>query len=260
MNTNRKPLASLSQTWERLEALCRRLWDDNSAAAVEAQAVYEEFKGEVHRVETLVSNMDELRAHDRAEHEDDLAAMRRQYELEIASLTKRLELLDKSVGERDVRIDGLLQALAKKEEESLEFHAQVLRMTASSDETKSKKMEEFYQELVKKESSMEDSWVQRHKDLEAEHAHLQQILAAKQAELDAWEKRRLTEEDTLKRRATDVELKSQQLAQEYRKKQQEIEDLKKNLQASITDLVHQYQSRLRGEGHAQPPSPTSYPR
>jgi predicted nucleic acid-binding Zn-ribbon protein len=107
------------------------------------------------------------------------------------------------------------------------------------------KMEEFYQELVKKEGALESSWQQRHKSLEDEHTHLQQIIAAKQAELDAWEKRRLSEEDSLKRRNTDLEIKSQQLAQEYRKKQQEIEDLKGNLQHSITELVRQYQTRLR---------------
>lgn len=258
MNMNRKPLTTLNQVWERLEALCRRLWDDNSAAAVEAQAVYEEFKGEVHRVDTMLSNLDEMRAHDRHEHEEDLASMRRQYEMEIAGLKKRTELLDKSVTERDSRIDGLLQNIARKEEENLEFHSQVLRMSASSDETKSKKMEEFYSELVKKETSMETAWAQRHKALEEEHAHLQQIIAVKQSELDAWEKRRLSEEDSIKRRAIDVELKAQQLAQEYRKKQSEIEDLKKNLQASITDLVRQYQTRLRG-GEA-PPTPTPHPR
>jgi predicted nucleic acid-binding Zn-ribbon protein len=92
---------------------------------------------------------------------------------------------------------------------------------------------------------LESFWQQRHKSLEDEHTHLQQIIAAKQAELDAWEKRRLSEEDSLKRRNTDLEIKSQQLAQEYRKKQQEIEDLKGNLQHSITELVRQYQTRLR---------------
>ncbi len=259
MNTlNRKPLTTLHQVWERLEALCRRLWDDNSAAAVEAQAVFEEFKGEVHRVDTMLTNLDEMRAHDRNEHDEDLAGMRRHYEMEIAGLKKRSELLEKGVAERDARIDGLLQTIARKEEENLEFHSQVLRMSATTDEARAKKMEEFYTELVKKETGMEATWTQRHKALEEEHAHLQQIIAVRQTELEAWDKRRVSEEDALKRRSTDVELKSQQLAQEYRKKQAEIEDLKKSLQASITDLVRQYQSRLRG-GEA-PPTPTPHPR
>ncbi len=246
MNVQRKSITPLTEAWERLEALCRRLWDDNSAAAVEAQAINEEFKGEVHRIDALIANLDELHEHERSDYEDGMAALRRQYEMELASTRKRLELLEKGVQERDVRIDGLLQNLTKKEEENLLFHSEVLRMAASSDETKGKKMEEFYQELVKKESALEASWAQRHKVLEEEHAHLQQIIAAKQAELDSWEKRRLTEEEALKRRSTDVELKAQQLTQEYRRKQQEIEDLKKSLQSSITELVHQYQNRLRG--------------
>ncbi|MBI3565915.1 MAG: hypothetical protein HY079_12010 [Elusimicrobia bacterium] len=254
MNADRsKTLTALGQIWERLDALCRRLWDENSAAAVEAQAIHEEFKGEVHRVESMIANVDELRAHDRSAHEEAMAGLRRQYELEIAALKKRVELLDKGVSERDARIDGLLTTIARKEEENLEFHAQVLRMSASSDETKSKKMEEFYQELVKKETQMEAAWAQRHKALESEHTHLQQILASKQTELDAWEKRRLTQEEALKRRDMDSELKAQQLALEYRKKQAEIEDLKKGLQASITELVRQYQSRLRGADAAAAP-------
>ena len=246
MTVNQKSVTPLTEAWERLESLCRRLWDDNSAAAVEAQAIHEEFKGEVHRIDALIANLDELHEHERADFEESMAALRRQYEMELASLRKRLELLEKGVQERDVRIDGLLQNLTKKEEENLLFHSEVLRMSASSDEAKGKKMEEFYQELVKKESSMEASWAQRHKVLEDEHSHLQQIIAAKQSELDSWEKRRLTEEEALKRRSTDVELKAQQLTQEYRRKQQEIEDLKKSLQTSITELVHQYQNRLRG--------------
>lgn len=259
MNADHKTLSALRQIWDRLEALCRRLWDENSAAAVEAQAVYEEFKGEVNRLESLVTNIEEMRAHDRSSHEESMAALRRQYEMEIASLKKRVELLDKGLAERDARIDGLLATIARKEEENLEFHSQVLRMSASSDETKSKKMEEFYQELVKKETQMEASWAQRHKALEGEHAHLQQILAAKQTELDAWEKRRVTQEEAIKRREIDSEIKAQQLAQEYRKKQVEIEDLKKSLQASITELVRQYQTRLRAESPSAAP-PTPHPR
>jgi chromosome segregation ATPase len=244
MNNNVKPSA-LEQAWARLEEVCRKLWDTNSPCAVETQAIVEEFKGEVHRLDSHMSNIDDLRAHDRREHEEDLAGMRREYEMELASLKKRLELDQKAMNDKDARFDELLKTLARKEEENLEFHSQVLRMSATSDESKSKKMEEFYQELLKKEAALADSWQKRHQTLESEHKHLEQILAARQTELDAWENRRVSEEESLKRRTTDVEIKTQQLAQEYRKKQQEIEELKANLQTSITDLVRQYQSRLR---------------
>jgi hypothetical protein len=254
MNTKQNT-SNLASSWERLEAVCRRLWDENSASAVEVQAVVEEFKGEVLRMVTHLANVDERRTLALREHEEDLAAMRRQYEMELASLKKRLELQDNSLRDKDARAEDLLKTLARKEEENLNFHSQVLRMSATSDESKTKKMEEFYQELMKKEASLADSWQQRHLTLEQEHDHLQKILAARQGELDAWESRRLAEEESLKKRATDVEIKAQQLTQEYRKKQQEIEDLKTSLQRSVTDLVRQYQARLRGAGPEVTPQP-----
>ena len=54
--------SSLSAAWERLETVCRKLWDENSSNAVEAQAVVEEFKGEVHRVDTYLANAEEMHA------------------------------------------------------------------------------------------------------------------------------------------------------------------------------------------------------
>lgn len=244
--------ANLNGAWERLEAVCAKLWDENSASAVEVQAVVEEFKGEVHRVDAHLANTEERRALDLREHEDDLAAMRRHYEIELAGLKKRLELQENALRDKEAHAEDLLKTLARKEEENLNFHSQVLRMSASSDENKTKKMEEFYQELMKTEATQADSWQQRHVTLEQENEHRQKILALRQTELDAWENRRLGEEESLKKRGTDVEIKAQQLAQEYRKKQQEIEDLKASLQRSITDLVRQYQARLRGPADQEP--------
>jgi chromosome segregation ATPase len=249
--------SNLTGAWERLEVVAKKLWDENSTSAVEVQAVLEEFKGEVHRVDANLSNVEERRSLDLREHEDDLAAMRRNYEIELAGLKKRLELQEKALRDKEAQSEELLKTLARKEEENLTFHSQVLRMSASSDENKTKKMEEFYQELMKTESTQADSWQQRHVTLEQENEHRQKLLALRQTELDAWENRRLGEEESLKKRATDVEIKSQQLAQEYRKKQQEIEDLKAGLQRSITDLVRQYQARLRGGAE---PEPTPRPR
>jgi chromosome segregation ATPase len=255
MNAKTK-VSNLTGAWERLESVCAKLWDENSSSAVEVQAVVEEFKGEVHRVDAHLANTEEMRALDLREHEDDLAAMRRHYEIELAGLKKRLELQDNALREKDMRVEELLKTLARKEEENLNFHSQVLRMSASSDEIKTKKMEEFYQELMKTEATQADSWQKRHLTLEQENEHRQKILAVRQTELDAWENRRMGEEEALKKRATDVELKSQQLVQEYRKKQQEIEDMKAELKRNITDLVRQYQSRLRGAD----PEPTPHPR
>ena len=255
MNQQMK-ITTLSAAWARLEIVCRKLWDENSSNAVEAQAVVEEFKGEVNRIDSHLANSAEMHAIELREHQDDLAAMRRHYELELAGLKKRLELQDSSLHEKDARIGELMKTLSRKEEENLNFHSQILRMSASSDEIKTKKMEEFYQELLKTEATQADSWQKRHVTLEQENENRLKILAVRQTELDAWENRRLGEEESLKKRSTDVEIKSQQLAQEYRKRQQEIEDLKASLQRSITDLVRQYQARLHGGAGAEPtPTP-----
>jgi hypothetical protein len=260
MSQNKRPSSALQEAWQRLEAVCRKLWDENSTSAVEVQAVVEEFKGEVHRVDAYFANVEEQREHERRENEEDLAALRRQYESDLSVFKKRLDAQEAVLREKEARIEELLKTIARKEEENLEFHSQILRMTATSDESKAKKMEEFYQELLKKEASLQGVWDQRHKALEDEHSSVQRMIAAKQAELDAWERRRLSDEDALKKKTTDLEIKSQQLAQEYRKKQQEIEDLKAGLQRSITDLVRQYQSRLRGpDGSRHGPEPTPAP-
>ncbi len=246
-NQTPEALASLTDAWKRIEAVCARLWNENSPAAVEAQAAVEEFKGAVHRGDAYLANAIEQRAHDLREHEDSLASLRRQYEMELAGLKKRVEGLEHALREKDIRNDELLKAIANKEEQNLDFHSQLLRMSAAGDEAKTRKMDEFYQELLKKESAQEESWEQRHKALEQEHGHYQSILAAKQAQLDAWEERRIAEEEALKKRSTDLEIKSQHLFQEYRKKQQEIEELKSSLQHSITELVRQYQNRVKSE-------------
>jgi len=246
MNSTRKPMTVLADAWSRLEEVCRRLWEENSPVAVETQAIVEEFKGEVSRIDAQFLLADEHQRHESAEHEEALALMRRQYEMELASVKKRLELMEKTLREKDLRVEELLRVLSRKEEENLEFHSQILRMSAAGDEVKAKKMDDFYQELLKKEAAMDKSWEERHKALEKDHHEAQEVLSSKRAELDAWSIRRQGEEDALLKRQTDLEIRSQHLVQEYRKKQQEIEDLKASLQKSVTDLVRQYQSRLKG--------------
>lgn len=250
MNVTHKPLTVLADAWTRLEEVCRRLWEENSPVAVETQAIVEEFKGEVSRIDAQFSLADEHRRHEATEHEEAMALLRRQYEMELAGAKKRVELMEKTLHEKDLRVEDLLKALSRKEDENLEFHSQVLRMSAASDEVKAKKMDEFYQELLKKEAAMDASWQQRHKALENDHHQTKEVLASKQAELDAWSIRRQNEEESLLKRQTDLEIRSQHLIQEYRKKQQEIEDLKASLQKSISDLVRQYQTRLKGDAPA----------
>lgn len=244
---NLKSLTNLTDAWTRLEEICRRLWESNSPVAVETQAIVEEFQGEVSRIDAQFTLAEEHRRHEQTEHDEAMASLRRQYEMELAGAKKRLELVEKTLAEKDLRIEDLLKTVSRKDDENLEFHSQVLRMSAAGDEIKGKKMDEFYQELIKKERVMDDSWQQRQKTLEKDHDQAMELVASKQVELDARQSRQRADEEVFLKKQTDLEIRSQHLIQEYRKKQQEIEDLKTNLQKSVTDLVRQYQARIKGE-------------
>ena len=174
MNPIENPDPCSVEAWQRLDAVCRKLWDENSPSAVEAQAVIEEFKGEVQQGQH--SSFEYRRAartrpaRTRGGGSPPCAGSTR---CSSASLKKRLELEEQSRHTNEKRIEELLKTLAQKEEQNMEFHSQILRVAAASDEIKTKKMEEFYQELMKKESSLAESWQQRHVALEKEHEHLQ---------------------------------------------------------------------------------------
>jgi chromosome segregation ATPase len=244
----------LTAIWKRLESVCQRLWDENSSGAVQMQAVLEEFKGEVHRVEAHLDGIGEAQAHAAKSDEETQAAVRRQYEMELANFKKRLELQESALRDKDARTEDLIKTIARKEEEALDFRSQILRASVIDDEAKAGKMEVFYQKLMKAEAALTESWQKRHATLEHEHQELQRILVAWQSEMDVWERRCVGDKESLQNRNTELEIKTQRLAQQYREKRQEIEDLKAGLERNIAELVSRYQSRLRGS-NALPSAP-----
>ena len=235
----------LEKIWKKLENLCTDLWGDSSPRAVAAQALMEEYRGEMIRYDSQMVqatvNMEQVER----THEGSLAALRAHYIAEMDGLKKRIELMDRLIADKDAENAALLISIADHEKKNAAFHAQVLKIAAANDEASSQQMEEFYLGLKEKEGALASSWSKREAALGEDNRTMKSIIAARQAELEAWEKRRMVEEDTLKRGATDLEIKSKQLQQEYRLKQQEIETLKTSLQRSVTELVRQYQSRLK---------------
>lgn len=244
MNANSAKV-ELEKVWKKLEALCTDLWGDSSPRAVAAQALMEEYKGEMARYDAQVVQATVNMAQAAHDHEEALANLRAHYIAEMTGLKKRIELLERLIKDKETENSALLASISEHEKKNADFHAQVLKMAAANDEAASQQMEELYRGLKQKEESLAASWSKREAVLVADDRLLRGILAAKQAELDAWEKRRIIEEDGLKHRTTDLEIKSSQLQQEYRLKQQEIEALKSSLQRSVTELVRQYQSRLK---------------
>ncbi len=242
--------SQLQEAWKRLESLSAALWNDNSPRAVEAQALLEEFRGEMARFDSITVLANENHALASREHELSLAGLRAHFEAELAVLKKRNELLGKSIHDKDVEIESLLTGMADHERKNADFHAMILKSATDSDEAVSLKMEKFYQDMRAKEAQLEGAWLKRGMALEAEGAHDRELLAAKQAELEAWERRRIDEESALKKRANDLEFKAQRLQEEYRLKQQEIEAIKAGIQRNVSELVKQYQSRLKADASA----------
>ena len=217
--TNRAATA-LSQAWRRLETVCRRLWEENSPAAVETQAILDEFKEDVEQTNALLAVVEERKQLEDRENEERLSTLRRRHEMESNSGKEIREMLENSLRGKDSRIDELAALLARKEKENLELRAQVLNLTAGHDESRNKALAE---ELEKPRKALE-------------------AMTLKQAELDAREARLQQEENSLLKRGEELDRRSQNLVQEYRKKRREIEDLKDSLQKSLEDLVQRPRS------------------
>lgn len=237
----------LEEVWARLSALNDSLWKDNSARAVESQALLEEFRNEMLRFDRLVVQAQETMSQMTREHEQSLASLRSHYEAEAAGLRKRIDLLERAIKDKDAEVEKLVIAVNDQEKRTADFQAGVVKMAADSEVAVVKKMEDLYHDLRAKEGALEEAWNKRRAELENEAARQRELLEAKAQELDAWEKRRRDEDAAAKRRSVDLDLKAQALQNEYRVKQQEIETLKENLQKSISELVRQYQSKLKGE-------------
>jgi hypothetical protein len=275
----------LHETWQRLESICRRLWECNSPTAVDLQVVIEEFKNESCRAEQLVTALRKLASElretvTRGVEErvgEELRALKEQHRL----ATGRLAELEPAAIQKDQRIHDLVQELAAKESLNLEFHGRFLQSNAEQDGSRAKQMEAFYKDLLQRERDMESRWSARYAALEAEHkqrtaalkqrhddllaelqtraARLEERLGKREAELESaeqhlqneqgtWETQRLSEQHALAQRQKELDLEAAKLANDYKKKQEDIQLLKEAMQAELAEVVREYQSKMRGKG------------
>ena len=83
----------LLEVWQRLETICRQLWDADSPAAVDLQAIMEEFKGEARRAEQTLSRLrkvqEELRETVTKEVEQGFADELRTVQFQLKSALER---------------------------------------------------------------------------------------------------------------------------------------------------------------------------
>lgn len=275
----------LPEVWQRLEAICRRLWDTDSPSAVDLQALIEEFKGETHRAEQMIATMrknnNELREAVTSDVQRLFTEQVRSLQVQLKNAQERGAALEAASAKKDDRIEGLLKELADKEAVNLEFHEKFLASTAVADEARANKMDSFYKELTDKEGQLESRWEARHVALDAEHKQrsdalkkrheglLEEIQARAaaleehyskrehEAELaqehfrtdrEAWDEARLCEAQSLSKRKEEIALQADNLANEYKKKQTELQRIKESMQSELAEVVRQYQAKMRGPG------------
>ena len=273
----------LRESWLKLDPVCRRLWDSDSPLAVDLQAIIEEFKGEVHRAEQMVSTLRRINkeVHDKVtkelqrSHSEEIWAL----QVQIKNCQDRNILLDSTVAQKEQRIEDLLKELAAKEALNVEFHDTFLKNSADQDEARSKKMETFYKNLTDKETQLEGRWEIRHEELETQHKQRTEALQKKHADLveeikarvaameeqhsrrsldidrdwerlrterEAYEAQRLSKESALAKRKDELAQQAETLADEYKKKQAELQRIKESLQSELAEVVRQYHAKMHG--------------
>jgi hypothetical protein len=246
----------LKEIWKRLDPLCRRLWDENSPVAVGLQALSEEFNGEVQRAAHLLQACQET-----------------------------IKEQQKSIAEERGRVEALRKDLLAREAENAEFHDRFLKLEATHDEERSKKMEAFYQDLNKKRAELESSlearrWAleddhnqraqalqkkhdelvaglkQRGSELELQHTNQEADLAKTHArmlqDMSTWEAETRRRDEALLNAEKAIVERERQIKEEYQKKQLEFQQLKESLRAEVTELIKQYQLKLRDDAQKQP--------
>jgi len=279
-----KANSKLGEIWDRLGEICRKLWEQDSPSAVTLQALIEEFKGEVHRVEQSLAAafkaLSEARQSAAKEFEDLYSDRVHGLESQLSRANSRISTLEQTLAGREKDLDAALKDLARKEAENVKFHDEYLKAASHYDEMQAKKMEGFYQELQKKGAEMESLWEGRQKALEAEYrqraealqkkhdeamaevkarvqAHEGQ-LAQREAQLkqfqerllqeqSSWESRKLADHEGLVKRDEELKKQSQDLAYEYKRKQSELQNIKEGMQREIAEIVRQYQAKVKGQ-------------
>ncbi len=258
--SNEKQAEKLSEMWQRLETVCQRLWNDDSPAAVSLQAVIEEFRGHVARVEQEVVASRKAIAEQRAaaarELEDQYSDKLRALEAQSARQAARISNLEQNLAGREKELDSALRDLAQKEAENVKFHDEYLKAASRYDEMQAKKMEAFYQDLQKKGAELETLWEGRQKVLENEYrqreAQLRQFQDRLVQEQAAWERQKLSEHEALSKRDEELKKSSQDLSHDYTRKQAELQKIKEGMQREIAEVVRQYQAKLRAGSGAPP--------
>ncbi|MBI5241108.1 MAG: hypothetical protein HY926_11595 [Elusimicrobia bacterium] len=275
----------LHEALERLEELCRRLWDADAPEAIHLQAVIDEFSGSVRRAEQAIALLrqrhDELQKASAKEVESAVRSAIGEPQRRLAGVEARLAAAEASLAAKEARIQALMGELAAKEAQNLAFHEKYLKTAAEQDESRAQKMEAFYKQLSEKEAELESLWEKRHAALESEHKQRVEAFKKRQEELlheigtraaameehylgldqelegkreqlrqdaEAWDARHSAESRALSQRQQEVAAQAESLAAEYQRKRSELQRIKESMQTELTRVVQEYQARKAPRG------------
>lgn len=268
----------LHEFWDRLEIICQKLWEEDRAAAVPLQALTEEFRGEVSRLESLYQQQHkayyELREKLSVEFDTANRSKIEDLQKQLADSQSRAADLEQSLDAARRKIQELSGRLASVEQESMEFKDQFLKSEVERDAARAKKMEEYYQSLQAKAAALEKMWEERRAQLDADHgrrqdelrrkyeglfeelksraSELERSTAKKEEDLAAMYQSRVKEleaqqdklqkfSESLRQREQAFAAVKEQLESDYRKKRLDLDKLKETFQAEIAVLIQRYQ-------------------
>jgi DNA repair exonuclease SbcCD ATPase subunit len=276
----------LSRMWERFGRALKVLWEDGSPAAVELQALFEEFRGESERAERVIAacekTLNEQEAAIRCEFDSRYLSRIRQLEADLSLVAQQSAQAQKGLSEERARSEDLRRRLLNKEAETAALRDQFIKSEEERDHDRARKNAELHEALLKRREEIEKVLSEKERNLEANYAAELAALQNKQtglieefrrrlseiesqyvkreddlskaherrmAELSSWETRNRERDRTLLDREGEL-LKREQAFEEFsRKKAHELERLKADMQAELARVVKRYQGGGRAESN-----------
>lgn len=268
----------LSQMWERFGRALKNLWEDGSPAAVELQALFEEFRGEAERAERVIAacekTLNEQEVAIRAEFDSRYLSRIRQLEADLSLVAQQSAQAQKGLSEERARSEDLRRRLLNKEAETAALRDQFLKSEEERDHDRARKNAELHEALLKRREEIEKALSEKERNLEANYATELATLQKKQtdliedfrrrlseiesqyvmreadlskaherrmAELSSWEARNRERDRMILDREGELLKREQAFEEVSRKKTHEIERLKADMQAELARVVKHYQ-------------------
>ncbi len=269
----------LSHMWERFGRALKSLWEEGSPAAVELQALFEEFRGESERAERVIAacekTLNEQETTIRAEFDSRYLSRIRQLEADLSLVAQQSAQAQKALSEERGRSEDLRRRLLGKEAEMAALRDQFLKSEEERDQERARKNAELHETLLKRREEIEKALSEKERNLEASYAQELAALQKKQAdliedfrkrlseiesqyvkreadlskshermmaELSTWEARNRERDRLLLDREGELLKREQAFEESARKKTFEIERLKESMQAELARVVRRYQA------------------